>query len=127
MTQAQKAAVREIVARSPFAKACHGDCVGADAEFDEIAREHGLARYIFPCDIESARAHCELRGANQLNEPAKPLLRNRWIVNATMGGIMIATPKEASEVLRSGTWATVRLARRQGVTLHVIVPDGSSL
>jgi len=37
---------------------------------------------------------------------------------------MIATPGEVDEQLRSGTWSTVRFARKQGKPVHVILPDG---
>ena len=101
----------------------HGDCVGADAEFDAIATSMGLERHIYPCDIQSMRAHCELRGAIQISEPARPLIRNQRLVTDSM--VMIATPKEYQEVLRSGTWSTIRHARKRSSVLLLVTPDGN--
>jgi hypothetical protein len=129
MTPQQRAAVTKILERycSRFgALVGHGDCLGADAEFDEIAASLGIQRATYPCDIESMRAHCEVRGALQVTEPVGPLLRNGWIVRDALA--MIATPKESTEQLRSGTWATVRLARRKiGLPLLLVAPNGNLL
>jgi hypothetical protein len=50
------------------------------------------------------------------------LERNTEIVKAC--DVLIATPKEQDEVLRSGTWATIRRARKYDKKLAVIFPDG---
>jgi len=55
--------------------------------------------------------------------PKEPLARNRDIVN--MSDILIAAPGEKAEVLRSGTWATIRYARKMSRKLLVIYPKGS--
>jgi hypothetical protein len=47
--------------------------------------------------------------------------RNRDIVDASE--VMIATPKTKEEELRSGTWATVRYAKRKRVLVRVIYPE----
>lgn len=96
----------------------HGDCIGADDEFNTIAGEHQLKRVAHPAsDTPGKRAH----GLYETVLPAKPALtRNHNIVDAV--GIMIATPKEHREVLRSGTWATIRYARKKGTMLHLIYP-----
>ena len=39
--------------------------------------------------------------------------------------MMIAAPSEAEEQRRSGTWSTVRFARKQGKPVFVISPDGT--
>jgi arginase family enzyme len=49
------------------------------------------------------------------------LERNEDIVRDT--DFLIACP-EGSEVMRSGTWATVRYARKKGRTIVVFWPDG---
>jgi len=50
------------------------------------------------------------------------LERNRAIVDET--DILLAAPLESEEQLRSGTWATVRYARKQHKTVLVIFPNG---
>jgi transposase InsO family protein len=128
MTPAQKATVRRALEKAiekfgPLVG--HGDCVGADAEFDEIAAELGCVRRLYPSNLEQTRAHCELRGAIEFANSAPPLTRNGWIVNAS--SVLIATPKEYREELRSGTWSTIRRARKRSVTipLVIVLPSGS--
>ena len=99
-------------------EAHHGDCIGADAEFEELAKKEGFTTYAHPAsDTGNKRAYCK----SDILLPAKPALeRNKDIVNAV--DIMIATPKENHEVLRSGTWATIRYAKKCGWLIHVIYP-----
>jgi len=83
----------------------HGDCVGGDAQADDLAHRLGIQVVIHPADVPSdKRAYC--KGASVVHNPKPPLVRNRDIVNAV--GIMFAGPRSKQEVLRSGTWATVR-------------------
>jgi hypothetical protein len=48
--------------------------------------------------------------------------RNRKIVDVVE--VLLAVPFEDAEVLRSGTWATVRYARRVRRTTVIIRPSG---
>jgi hypothetical protein len=54
--------------------------------------------------------------------PKDYLTRNHEIVRETE--LLLAFPK-GKEQLRSGTWATVRLARKQKRTVVVFGPDGT--
>jgi hypothetical protein len=99
----------------------HGDCVGADAQADAIAREIGLLIHLHPPIIDQKRAFCHR--SEDMIEPPKPYLeRNHDIVTACAG--LIATPREPFEVLRSGTWSTIRRARHLNKTVHIITPRG---
>jgi len=40
-------------------------------------------------------------------------------------GLVLACPAQKREQLRSGTWATIRYARKTGVKMFVIFPDGT--
>lgn len=102
----------------------HGDCVGADDQADQIARELDIRRHIHPPTNNTRRAHCMVREGLDVIYPSLPYLeRNRAIVGASEA--MIATPKETAEALRSGTWATVRYSRKQGKPLFIVWPDGT--
>jgi hypothetical protein len=104
----------------------HGDCVGADAEIAnrirEIVREKGLSLTIisYPCTITKARAYTE---ADEIRLPTDPLDRNRLIVDSV--DMMVAFPGKMKEQQRSGTWFTIRYARKQGVPLAIFWPDGT--
>lgn len=136
MTEAQKAAVEEKLTHlicGDHGHSCemrvvvhHGDCVGADADFHRIARRLGFPVVIHPPDVGALRAHCEKFPDSELPtvlEPLPYLDRNQVIV--AIARIVIATPAEMTEQVRSGTWSTIRRARRNGEAVtHVFLPDG---
>lgn len=95
----------------------HGDCIGADAQAAEIARILGYKLHKYPCNIASKQANTD---ADKINPIKPPLDRNRDIVNAS--NILIACPKEMHEIMRSGTWATIRYARKVKKLIHKIAP-----
>ena len=98
----------------------HGDCVGADAEVHALAIELGLDIHIYPCNLNQYRAYCS--GAVYTAKSKAPLIRNHDIVDSV--NLIIATPS-GSEKLRSGTWATIRYAKKQKCKLIIIAPDGA--
>lgn len=102
------------------AAAVHGDCVGADAEFDALCAGLGMDRVCRPCDLPEFRAQT---GAKSIAAPEPPLDRNKRIVeDATL---MLACPFGRKERYRgSGTWATIRAARRAERPLILVYPDG---
>lgn len=96
----------------------HGDCLGADAEFDDIASSLRLPRFCLPCDLDDKRAFTDAR---PLEAPQKPLVRNHKIVDRSR--ILIAAPAQSTEQARSGTWATIRYARKNpDLFLYVLSP-----
>ena len=103
-------------------EAHHGDCVGADFVFHEVCSQHNhIKLFIHPPNRGSMRAYC--KGNTVL--PEKPYLeRNRDIVDAI--DLLLAFPSTQTEVLRSGTWSTIRCARKLGKRLITIFPDGST-
>ncbi len=93
----------------------HGDCIGADYDAAKIAFELGCQLVSHPPTNDSKRAFI----TSHVVLPAKPYIaRNHDIVNQTER--MIASPKENDEVIRSGTWATIRYARLMGKSVWVI-------
>lgn len=99
----------------------HGDCIGWD-----YAAACWVAENIRDCVIHKYPSNLRATQANGpgafMAEPAPPLERNTTIVRVSQ--IMVACPKEASEQLRSGTWSTVRRARKAGRPLVGIEPLG---
>lgn len=101
----------------------HGDCIGADEQFHDLCVDFWpsdrLTVVVHPPVNETKRAFVAFPGQTVL--PARPYLeRNHAIVDAVDG--MLASPKELREQLRSGTWATVRYARKTGVPLILMAP-----
>lgn len=98
----------------------HGDCVGADHQAHLVARFLGLRVVVHPPRERAWRAWC--RGA-EVREPDGYLRRNSAIVAESER--LVACPSSAREQGRgSGTWHAVRVARRTGVPLRVLLPDG---
>lgn len=96
-----------------------GDCIGADEQAAKGARLAGFRIIGHPPINSSKRAFFP---TDEEWPPAEYLARNKTIVNRSQE--MIATPGDFEEQLRSGTWSTIRYARRVGCPCHVILPDG---
>jgi hypothetical protein len=93
----------------------HGDCVGADAQAHSIACELGLFTVGHPPSNPVNRAWCE---CDELWPEKGYIERDRDIVNCCE--ILLATPKHQHEILRSGTWTTVRYARKVGKPYEIL-------
>ena len=125
MTDAQRQVVFALVrdmtpASEDWDQAHHGDCTGADADFHHIASSLGM--YLvghLPVD-DTHRARCAF---DETRSPTTHMARNRAIVAES--DVMIACPYEATEQPRGGTWATIRMARKAGKPLAIVLPDGT--
>lgn len=102
----------------------HGCCTGADADAMFVIMEQFPDAVIVghPPDNDAmvsmhARPEC-----HEMRPPLPYLVRNKNIVNET--DVLFACPKGPEE-LRSGTWSTVRYARKLGRRIIIIHPDGS--
>lgn len=127
MTDAQQRTVRQWVKRngSIIREFHHGACVGSDAQAHRIVREHAAVVYIvahlsnLSSEFQSAESK---QDADKCHVPKPPLDRNGDIIAAC--DVLIATPKGDEEV-RSGTWSTIRRARKAGKHMLIVYPDGS--
>lgn len=96
----------------------HGDCVGADAAFDRCCVEHSFVRHAHPGPHSAKRAYCE---ADVIHEERPFLARNKEIVD--LCDVLVACPR-GGEVRRSGTWSTVRYARKHSRRIIFVWPNG---
>lgn len=118
MTLAQKRALRGVMNSIRMGEFHHGSCVGADAQAHHLA----LGRcevHVHPSTLRAKTAPCL---GYRMYPPRPPLDRNHDIVDATE--MLIATPRGEDEELRSGTWATVRYARKKKRPIILVLPDG---
>lgn len=129
MTDKQKERLTELLTSLDF-EAHHGGCWGSDIEFHDIAGNLPGCRSIIVhlshlqgpgCEFTVPFVKCPV----QVLPPLPPLDRNQDIVRCSE--LVIACPKEDHEVVRSGTWATVREARKAGVMLVILLPNGGRL
>jgi len=123
MTDAQKRALEDLLVGRPCGRVHHGDCIEADAAAHDIAIRLGKHPVIHPPIDPKYRAF-KSAPASHMREPLPYLERNHAIVNES--DFLIAAPS-GPETLRSGTWATVRYARKVGKRVLVIMPNGEIL
>jgi len=98
----------------------HGDCIGADEQAVDIVMN---LEFTIVCHPPIKTVKRAFTPSDYQRPPKDYLVRNHDIVDET--DILIATPKEETgEELRSGTWATVRYARKKGRKILIIRPSG---
>ena len=97
----------------------HGCCKGADLEAAEIFRkilpEGNIVQYP-PTNMNFAT----INEADKVLPPKPFLERNHDIVDAC--SFMIAVSSTRKEQQRSGTWATIRYAKKQNKLVEIIFP-----
>jgi hypothetical protein len=121
MTKNQRVAFKSIACNSEIKEFHHGDCVGADAQAHTMMAAHGICKkdiHIHPAIIHESKKAGNIWGI--LYAPKLPLERNKDIVNAS--DILVAAPATKTEVVRSGTWSTIRYARKRGVPIIILEP-----
>lgn len=113
----------------------HGLCIGVDAQAHEIIAEiQGDAGTYFGHRVighpgvdkdgnDKHRAQLNLDSFDHIWANRPFLERNQNIV--LQSDILVAVPSHNKEILRSGTWATVRFADRVGKLVLIILTDGS--
>jgi len=97
----------------------HGDCIGSDKMAGDLAKIRKAWIVIHPPTDPKYRAFCK---GDEIREEKPYMVRDHDIVDETE--FLIATPKGFKEELRSGTWATVRYAKKQNKTIIFVFPDG---
>jgi hypothetical protein len=110
MNYKQYAEFRTYVTTHKITEFHVGDCLGADAEAFDIVREFcpGVKIVGHPPDDDKHRAFCDY---DEEREPKPYLERNHDIVDESDS--LFAIPFTNEEVLRSGTWATIRYADKK--------------
>lgn len=88
----------------------HGDCIGADADAHDIVRLFfpNVKIVVHPPYKTKTQA---FKTGDESRFPAPYITRDRAIVNETE--YLIGSP-HCAEIIRSGTWTTIRYARKTG-------------
>jgi hypothetical protein len=95
----------------------HGDCVGSDTDFHKICvnYKNKIKIHIYPPNNPTMRA---FNDGDKVMEEKSYLERNMDIVKNS--DILIACPVDKNkEELRSGTWSTVRQAKKYGIPVYL--------
>lgn len=101
----------------------HGCCVGADGAAVALVRRARNWRVVaHPPSNPYLMDRAALDMSHERLHPEDYLVRNRAIVAACT--LLVACPKGPEEYHGSGTWATVREARRKQKRCLVVWPNG---
>lgn len=126
MVPEQKTAFAALCAQKRsegFTKFRHGDCIGADDQAATIAAAAGffiIAHPGHPKDPENTMYRA-FNPHSHLVLTAKPFVkRDHDIVDES--DELAATPMGHEEIIASGTWTTVRYARKKNKITHVLCP-----
>ena len=123
INEKQKNALRNVLNYYNATEFHHGDCVGADSEFHDIVAQLLGAKIIIHPPINNVlRA---FKNSDNIMIEKDYLQRNRDIVDVS--DLIIAIPKELREQKKSGTWATIRYARKIKVPVIMIAAGGEVL
>jgi hypothetical protein len=117
----------DVVSKLSLSAFVHGGCTGADTLAHYAVRESfpDIPIFILPADRDNGSTVTMplYPEKNIILQPREPLERDRIIVRVVAG--LVATPNTMAEELRSGTWYTIRQARKRGVPVLIVWPDGS--
>lgn len=122
MTAQQLSIVEQLLRDSfwPGMEFHHGKCVGADCQAGAIADKIGYRIGIHPPINKKNVGFCRW---DFTYDEAPYAERDRDIVLNTQS--LIATPHTPYEIIRSGTWTTVRFARKLERPIYIVKPNGS--
>lgn len=126
MTACQKVRLRAFLQRlwddEGYRVFIHGDCIGADAQAARIAKDIGYYLICLPGHPKDKtntmfRAFTDFN--DEVREPKPFIARDHDIVNES--DLLVATPVGEEEI-RSGTWTTIRYARKKKKPIEIIMP-----
>ena len=122
MSEAQQAVFKKLVDAKEFSEFHHGMCVGSDKQahdyIEQIKVKKNAKIVGHPPRFKGSFADCK---CDVLRKTDEYLVRNRNIVEQT--DVLVATP-DTKEKVRSGTWSTVRHARKKGKKIYIIHKNG---
>lgn len=105
----------------------HGDSIGADVQahylfINVVGSAIGVQAHSHTHPPKNGLKRAFVKGAYETYQEMEYLERNRVIVNDS--DFLLAAPAGNNEIVRSGTWYTVRYARRMKKPIMIICPDG---
>lgn len=133
MTQLQKYWFLTILPNCPD-ELMHGGAEGADEDadtlfgafeaFGSLAAQTALYKKVsvYPCNEARFSYWLKKPEPRIINQILPPLVRNELMVKRC--SFLVATPASQFEQIRSGTWATIRYARKTKKPGAIVFPDG---
>lgn len=124
MSELQKRVVSSILSSHHIhckVFALHGDCVGADEDFYDLATKHNFVTVAYPPINNKYRAFTR---SKHVKEPQEYLERDRWIVHDAH--FLIGCPNNFEPVKGSGTWYTINHAKITKTDHVIVYPTGAT-
>lgn len=118
MSDAQKEEFEKLIDSKECKEFHHGMCVGSDYQAHLVIKSKEIKIIGHPPSFKKFMAECD---CDITKKPFDYLQRNKHIVDES--DILIATP-DCKERKRSGTWSTVRYARKQNKKIYIIHKNG---
>lgn len=100
----------------------HGCCVNGDELGAKLAKQVGYTVIAHPPTNKTLFSQHSFDISDIRQPELDYIQRNERIVEAS--NILLAVPGTPEEVVRSGTWATIRYARKCSKLRVIIFPDG---
>lgn len=98
----------------------HGDCLGVDEQGHTVATQLNCTTVCHPPVSDYMRAYTH---NDQTRKEYDYLERDHNIVKEA--DVLVACPKGSEkDHYRSGTWTTIRFARKEGKEIVIVWPDG---
>lgn len=118
LSNEQKTSILDYLSTNDVKELHHGDCIGSDSDVHILVKQFhpDIKIVIHPPNNPEMRAFMV---ANEQKPCYEYLQRNRNIVDSV--DILIACPNSPKELLRSGTWSTVRYARKIGKNHKIFI------
>ncbi len=96
----------------------HGVCIGSDQQSHDFVKSKKIKIVGHPPKFKKFMSDSD---CDVFMKPHDYLKRNKHIVDET--DILLATP-DTKERVRSGTWSTIRYARKQNKKIYIIHKNG---
>lgn len=113
-----KKMAKDFLEKNSVSEVHHGDCLGSDTDFHNLCESINIKIIIHPPINKKMRAFCK----SDFILPEKDYIkRNHDIVDDTE--MLIAFPSTNKEILRSGTWSTIRYAKKKKRKILIIYPN----
>jgi hypothetical protein len=101
----------------------HGGAYGSDTQLHAIWKDTKYPSKVFVYPADDKRRRQVLHQKDVFVEQVMdPLVRNEIIVDKST--LLLATPHTQHEIIRSGTWHTIRCAIRAGKPVIIVWPNG---
>ena len=113
----QKSDIINFIKNNDIKEVHHGGCIGADKEFNDICISFGIKIIVHLGTSNNTTVINNTYNNITILQPKPYLDRNKDIVDSS--DLLIACPFSNQEIIRSGTWSTVRYARKKNKNIII--------